>query len=89
MIDDLRNHLHYDEELAIEFYVLRHHRDPQLEQGLASGCDVASAQIVSGAFLPRAACYAAEDLGPQAMPERSRGAQVVDEALGGEVAEAR
>jgi hypothetical protein len=26
MIDELRSHLHYDEQLAVEFYVLRHYR---------------------------------------------------------------
>jgi len=26
MSDELRTHLHYDEQLAIEFYVLRHYR---------------------------------------------------------------
>jgi hypothetical protein len=26
MIDELRSHLHYDEQLAIEFHVLRHYR---------------------------------------------------------------
>ena len=26
MIDELRAHLHYDEQLAVEFYVLRHYR---------------------------------------------------------------
>lgn len=26
MIEELRSHLHYDEQLAVEFYVLRHYR---------------------------------------------------------------
>jgi len=26
MTDELRSHLHYDEQLAVEFYVLRHYR---------------------------------------------------------------
>ncbi len=26
MIDELRSHLHYDEQLAVEFYILRHYR---------------------------------------------------------------
>jgi len=26
MIDELRSHLHYDETLAVEFYILRHYR---------------------------------------------------------------
>jgi len=65
MIDDLRNHLHYDEELAVEFYVLRHYRHlltdverATLDEGLAHWWDDSREQMHEWGAHARAASVA-------------------------------